>query len=304
MNTTAHIYPMDFAPITIEHKALFDAVGILEPSRNAGYSFGNVFLWDLLYRRNVAWLGDRIAIEYEFPQGVFYAYPAGRGPLEPAVGVLRDRAEHRGRPLEFRGVTPDQRTRLEEAFPGRFSWTEDRDNYDYIYDIHAFADLSGKKLHGKRNFCNRFEREHHWRFEPLVPDHFADCLALLEEWDEEHTQDNMEEQRAIARTFQFWDRLNMLGGVLYAGEAPVAFTIGETLTPDTVDVHFEKASNRVLGAYPMVAREFARHLSALNPGLQYLNREEDMGIENLRIAKEEWYPLFLLEKYTAVWSDP
>lgn len=304
MNATEDVRPIDFAPITIEHKALFDEVGVLEPSRNAGYSFGNVFLWDLLYRRNIARLGDRIGIEYEFPQGIFYAYPAGVGPLEPAIRILRDRAERRGRPLELRGVTPDQRARLEEAFPGRFAWTEDRDNYDYIYDIDAFATLSGKKLHGKRNFCNRFEREHDWRFVPLDRSHFADCLALLEAWDEEHTQDNLEEQRAIAHTFQFWDRLNMLGGVLYAGAAPVAFTIGELLTPDTVDVHFEKASNRVPGAYPMVAREFARYLRALSPGLRYLNREEDMGIENLRIAKEEWYPLFLLEKYTAVWSAP
>ena len=45
------------------------------------------------------------------------------------------------------------------------------------------------------------------------------------------------------------------------------------------------------------------HLLAEKPEVRFLNREEDMGIANLRTAKEEWYPLYLLEKTTAVWCS-
>ena len=57
------------------------------------------------------------------------------------------------------------------------------------------------------------------------------------------------------------------------------------------------------GAYPMIAREFARHLQKDFPEILYLNREEDMGIPGLRKAKEEWYPMFMIDKFTALWQE-
>ena len=79
--------------------------------------------------------------------------------------------------------------------------------------------------------------------------------------------------------------------------------MAEPLTADTLDVHFEKARADLPGAYPMVAREFARLVKNAMPQIRYLNREEDMGVPNLRKAKEEWYPTFLLEKTTALWRE-
>ena len=45
-------------------------------------------------------------------------------------------------------------------------------------------------------------------------------------------------------------------------------------------------------------------IRAAMPGVRFLNREEDMGLENLRKAKEEWRPLYLLEKTAALRRDP
>lgn len=294
----------EFQPIGLQHMPLFEETMLAEPSQSSSESFGNVFLWDIFCRRNVARLGDRRGIEYLCPRGTFYAYPSGAGPLAPAVEALRQRAAGQGVDLCFHGVLREQRAALEEAFPGCFTFREDRNNFDYLYSLEAMATLSGKKLHGKRNFCNRFEAAFDWRFEILSPDLFDDCRTLLREWEAEKDGGNREETEAIERVFRYWDRLGFLGGVLYAGETPAAFTIAEPLRPDTMDVHFEKARDDVPGSYPMVAREFARFLRRTRPEVLYLNREEDMGLPNLRKAKEEWYPLSLLEKYTAVWSEP
>ena len=83
----------------------------------------------------------------------------------------------------------------------------------------------------------------------------------------------------------------------------MAFTIAEPISPDTLDVHFEKPPETVPGAYPMIAREFARYVQRTLPAVKILNREEDMDLPNLRKAKEEWYPVALLEKAVAVWKE-
>ena len=161
--------------------------------------------------------------------------------------------------------------------------------------------LAGKKLHGKRNFCNRFEKSFSWSFVPVGPERFDDCLSLQDEWARKKDGENPEEDLAIRRLFREWDSLGMLGGLLYADGRPVGFTAGERIAPDMVDIHFEKAYADVPGAYPMVAREFARMIRARMPEVKYLNREEDMGLPNLRKAKEEWHPTCLLEKSRARW---
>lgn len=289
----------DFTPFSIEHKELYSQHMSKTPSNSSGYSFGNIFMWEIYCRRSMALRHDCLCIEYDCRSGVFYSIPGKSGDLAAAVDSLHADAAQRGVVLSLRGITAADRELLEKTCPGRFAFTPDRDNFDYIYSIDSMASLAGKKLHGKRNHCNKFQATYDWRFLPLTPDRFADCLAIHKAWSDSREGGNPEETFAIQRAFDNWAALGFEGGVLYANGEPAAFTVGEIISEDTVDIHFEKALDTVPGAYPMVAREFARQLNADHPQLRYLNREEDMGIENLRKAKESWYPLYLLEKYIA-----
>ena len=81
--------------------------------------------------------------------------------------------------------------------------------------------------------------------------------------------------------FANYEALGFIGGLLYQNGEPVAFTAGTKLDEEVFDVHFEKALPGVEGAYIMV------------------NREEDMGLEGLRKAKESYHPDILLMKYFA-----
>ena len=93
------------------------------------------------------------------------------------------------------------------------------------------------------------------------------------------------------------------GGVLRSGGKVLGFSVGEMTGRETFDVHFEKAEISINGAYPMVCRELARQVMAGHPGLRYINREEDMGMESLRRSKLSYKPEFLLKKYLARWVD-
>ena len=68
-----------------------------------------------------------------------------------------------------------------------------------------------------------------------------------------------------------------------------------------MDVHFEKALAEIDGAYPMINREFSRHVLEIYPQVKYLNREDDMGLESLRRSKLSYHPEYILMKYTAHW---
>ena len=50
------------------------------------------------------------------------------------------------------------------------------------------------------------------------------------------------------------------------------------------------------GAYAIINYEFARYLREKYPDIRFLDREEDMGIEGLRIAKERYFPHHMVEK--------
>ena len=142
-------------------------------------NFANLYLWSHAFCQKIARLDGRLLIE--FCKG--FAYPAGEGPLAPAMDALRERAGERGIPLTLVGVTPCQREKLEREFPGRFSFAEDRDGWDYVYDINRLAELGGKKLHAKRNHIHRFDdRFPDWMFEPITRDNLQECLELENRW--------------------------------------------------------------------------------------------------------------------------
>ena len=111
------------------------------------------------------------------------------------------------------------------------------------------------------------------------------------------------EHAAIARAFEHYDALDLLGGALFAEGELVGFTVGEKISADTFDVHFEKARADLNGAYPTVNREFVKLVRERYPEIAYINREDDMGLENLRKSKESYDPDILLRKFTVRWRE-
>jgi len=58
-------------------------------------------------------------------------------------------------------------------------------------------------------------------------------------------------------------------------------------------MHFVKADTNYKGIYQLIYKETGK--STFWKGSKYLNREQDLGIDSLRIAKESWNPISYLK---------
>lgn len=278
-----------------------------EGSRGCEYNFANIYLWSRAYPQKVARLGDRLLVQIQGALGLCYLYPAGSGPLAPAVEALASDAASHAVPLTLVCVTGEQKAALEAACPGRFSFEEDRDGFDYLYEIDRLADLPGKKLHAKRNHIRRFDEQFpDWLLEEITPANVPECVELERQWaairQEEAGEDAealSEESIALIEALYHMDKLGLEGALIRADGAPLAFSLGGLITPEVFDVNFEKSFGDIQGAYPAINREMARRVRERHPGVKWLNREDDLGLEGLRKAKLSYYPDLLLEKYTA-----
>ncbi len=278
-----------------------------ENSRSADYNFTNLYIWNDAYPQEAALVDGCLAVRLWQGGSPYYFYPVGGGEAAPVLQALREDAAHFGAALRLCGVLRHHVEVLNFLCPEAFNLTEDRKLYDYIYSADKLDSLSGKKLASKRNHINRFvENYPDWSFEPLTAAGLDECTEFTRIWAAEgHTgAAQMEMERiALHRAFDGYDALMLEGGVLRAGGQMLGYTIGERLNSDTFVVHFEKSLADVQGAYAILNREFVRHIRKKYPGIIYINREDDMGLPNIRKAKSSYHPEFLVEKYTAQWKE-
>jgi hypothetical protein len=280
--------------------------------RGSEYNFTNLFVWNGVYGQKLARLGEFLLVHACNRAGCSYFYPAGRGDVKEAIEALRRDAAERGEPFRLICMTLRQTEEVERIYPGKFEFTQDRDGSDYLYAIDRLADLSGKKLHNKRNHINRFEENNlGWTYEEITAANLSECTAMNSEWyrrslereGPDETADLAAESKALGLAMEHYEPLGLKGGLIRVNGEVVAFTMGDPLSSDTFDVHFEKAYSDLQGAYTIINREFARWIREHYPNIRYLNREDDMGIAGLRKAKESYYPDLMAEKHVAVWID-
>lgn len=280
--------------------------------RGCEYNFTNLYTWKDAYHHEIARLDDFLLVHLCGGVGCSYLYPAGKGDVTRAVLALKEEAARRGEAFRLVCLTPRQTEELEALFPGKFDFVADRDGYDYLYDIDRLADLEGKKLHNKRNHINRFiDNNPTWVFEEITPATLPECLIMDREWYRRsmiregaaEEQDLGNEGVALRLAMDHFCELGLEGGLIRVYGEVVAFTMGDRLSSDTFDLHFEKAYGELQGAYAVINREFAKWVRDHHPEVRYLNREDDMGVEGLRKAKESYYPDLMVEKHSAVWKD-
>lgn len=273
------------------------------PDANCAKTVGNVILWSDFYHvefmiyKNVLLLRNRTD---KTPYRM--AFPVGEdSDVKDVIQELMELAKTQEKKLQFYAVTNDEFAKLEAWFPDTFDIEYDRDSADYVYDVEKLATLAGKKYQAKRNHINKFRSvyEERWEYEPITRENVTECIEMLHQWYlKKEVAEDPEEQKAeiivAEKSLMYFEELHMQGGLLRIDGEVIAFCLGERACEKTFIVHIEKAFADIQGAYPLINQQFVFH--ELLGKYQFVNREEDMGIEGLRKAKLSYHPAFLLEK--------
>ena len=289
-----------FEKLNPANKAAFDAFLLHCGQRGCEYNFANLYLWG---RQKAAFLGENLVFFSQFNQRSVYLFPVCHGALQDAIDAIIHDARARGIPCRLTGLTHEDCDAVEALYPGKFHFHHDRNSFDYIYNIEDLATLKGKKFQKKRNHLNKFKQLHpDFRVLPLTDENTPHVRELLQQWyqtrlEADPSADFYMEQVAITLALQHRQALDMEGLVLMDGDRLLAMTLGSHLADNTFDVQFEKAIDE--SAYVAMCSSFAAHLREKYPNLQYLNREDDLGIEGLRKSKLAYNPVAMIEKHWA-----
>ena len=274
-------------------------------SMNCEYTFGNIYIWTESYHTEIAHYKDFLFCRWGVAPNVSYSVPLGEGDFTDAVWQIIEDAKAIGAVPRIYGVTNSYKLNLLEAFTGKFDYKYNEGFNDYIYLVSKMTSLSGKKYHGKRNHITNFKKNYpDWSFEEISRANIDECIETHMRWIEEKGSDDedyLEELGAVKRAFESYEELGWKGGLIRTGGKVVAYTIGEPQQNGRCFVtHFEKASAEIQGAFPIINQEFTKNCLQ---EYTYVNREEDLGIEGLRKAKQSYYPEIILEKCVAIYND-
>ncbi len=264
------------------------------------YTFGNIYAYQAKLDIHVARVGDCLITRCAVDNFTEYCYPVGTDVKKALDAIIEDAKLLSLDKVNLFGLNPSDATALPLLYPGKFDIHENRDGGDYIYLAKDLATLDGKKYQPKRNHISYFTRNNNWTYEEINRDNIAECLEMSHEWlnlcSPDLYEDLVSEEKCIIRAFDAFDELDFRGGLLRVDGRVVAYTMGEAIDNDTFCVHYEKAFSHVRGAYPMINKEFVKNTLT---DFTYINREDDLGIENLRKAKLSYHPYRIYEKYDA-----
>jgi hypothetical protein len=293
------VYP-DFAPLGLDMKDELHPQLSLTADGVSEFTFAGLYLFRNRYHYRIArGPGESFIISGEQPDGhgeggkKFFMTPCA-APGAEILASLFDTHDYWKNIGD--SVLAPQRKILEQM---GVEVVEDRDNFDYLYFRSDLAELAGKKFHKKKNLVNAFRNaypDHEAR--PLGIELIPQALEVLDRWRAGKGEDG--DYAAARESLEIFGALKLRGSIFYVDGAPAGYCLGESLAKGRMfAIHFEKAVDGVKGIYQYMNQAFAASLPRF---FTWINREQDLGDEGLRQAKETYRPCGFVKKHRGVRS--
>lgn len=278
---------MNFRKIELNDKNLILKYLEKTPKYNCDFCFTNLYLLKDYYNTEICMENNILFLRYLINNEYLYFIPLGN--TAEGINKLISYTNLNNEALKIINIEENDLY----YFDNSFDVIHIINNDDYLYLADELSHLSGKKFKPKRNLVNSFQKKYDYKVYPLNEININELNILNDE--------NFEgEKEAIILAIQSIDTLNLDGLFIVIENKIVALTIG-TYSNDTFITHFEKVDYSYTGIAQAINYLLANYLTGK---VKYINREEDLGIEGIKIAKESYNPIDKIKSYTAYYKKP
>jgi hypothetical protein len=270
----------------IEHKDVLVPRLKAAASPLSEYTFANLYLFRANHEYEV--LLDRdVFIKGLSYDGRTYVMPtADIRTLDPA------RLKEMMRGVDFLFPVPEEW--LAALDPSEFEVHFSEGDADYVYTVEKMSTYHGRHLHKKRNLLKQFLEGYRHDARPLTDDRLEEARFILRDWQATAKSEGGDTDFGpCLEALDRYEELALCGGIYYAENEPAGFVLGEEVNVETFVLHFAKARTRFKGVYQFMFNNFAQ---VLPPKYRYLNLEQDLDKENLRVFKSSYLPDAMLRK--------
>ncbi|MDD6190316.1 MAG: phosphatidylglycerol lysyltransferase domain-containing protein [Firmicutes bacterium] len=298
--------------ITIADRALLEEYLNGYEYKTSGLSFSAQYMWRDINKFSWDIIGDYMCIcgvsHLELEDGIIlpFMFPPltrtgeyNEEALRETIFKAKELFDKEGHPFSLRLVPVHLMDIIKKAVP-EMSWKDDRPNYDYIYRTQDLIDLKGREYHGKKNHLNFFKKNFEYEYVEMTSAMADDAMRFIDEFNKRkdvpaHEMELLKmEEMAMKDVFENLEAVGYSAGAIMIDDKIEAIAVGGRLGNKMVTEHVEKANVDFRGLYQAINNEFCKNVASW---AKYINREEDMGIPNLRKAKLSYRPARLLEKY-------
>lgn len=289
-----------------EEAAELSRIYALRDNKTCDSTVLDTYIWKDLYDTKVYLEEEAALILMKDEKGYFAAMPyCSKEDLPKYFKLLRSYFnEELKAPLRIDLADEDALKELGLVDNPDFVIEEETDYKDYLYDAQELRTLAGKKFQKKRNLVNKFMKEYEgrWEYKTLccVDEYFLE--KFMEKWVEIRLSEGVDskdtliiEKDGVIDILRNCDKVTFRVGGLFIDEMLEAFTIGSYNSREQMAViSIEKANSEIPGIYQMINQQF---LLNSYEDARIVNREDDMGLEGLRHAKESYNPIGYARKY-------
>jgi len=277
---------MRYEPLEIGHRRMISECLCGLDEFISDFTFSVLFLYGEKYKFQI--------VHDSRPVFIFGTNPVGQKFLVPLIDLRKLGPDY------IAGIMPRYDFMYPVAehwtgiFDGRFELMSRGSEMDYVYRTAQLASFKGGDYNRRRNRLRHFTTNYGGSFEKFTENHGDQALAILRKWQDSTDLGETEtDYRQCACALRFFTELPLCGLMYYGDGKPIGFLLGEYLNPRVFLIHFIKGLPGYQGLYEYMFNRFAGTI----PGCEFINMEEDMGRENLRLTKTSYHPEFLVRKF-------